>query len=182
MSRIPTHTLASAPPAARPLLEEVVTLAGGRLLNLHTTMANSPALLASYLGMRRALTEHRTLDPRTGAAVMLTVSAATGGAYSLAVNSQVAMRAGFSAGEVEELRSGTSRDGRLAPLLAVAREAATSGGNVSDATWQVAGAAGWDEAQLAEAFAFIGLAVYVDFYNNYAGTELDVASARGPED
>lgn len=182
MSRIPTHTLASAPPAARPLLEEVVTLAGGRLLNLHTTMANSPALLASYLGMRRALTEHRTLDLKTGAAVMLTVSAATGGAYSLAVNSQVAMRAGFSAGEVEELRSGTSGDGPLAPLLALAREAATSGGSVSDATWQAAEAAGWDEAQLAEAFAFIGLALYVDFYNNYAGTELDVASARGPED
>src|SRR5262249_54821975 len=151
MSRIPTHTLASAPPAARPLLEEVVTLAGGRLLNLHTTMANSPALLDSYLGLRRALIQHRTLDPKTGAAGMLTVSAVTGGAYALAVTSQVALRAGFSAGEVEELRSGTSSDGRLAALLAVAREAATGGGRVADATWQAARAAGWDEAQLAEA-------------------------------
>lgn len=178
MARIPTLTPDTAPAGARPLLDDVAALSGGRLLNLHTGLANSPALLAQYLGLRRAIVDHQTLGARTGSALMLAVSGANRNAYSEAVTAQVAARAGWSDEEMAELRTGTPRDERLAALVAVAREAATGAGSVSDATWRAAVTAGWTEAQLAEAFAYIGLAVYVDFFNNYAGTELDVPAGR----
>jgi len=178
MSRITTLTPDSAPAGARPLLDDVAAVSGGRLLNLHTGLANSPALLAQYLGLRRGIVEHQTLGPRTGSALMLAVSSADRSPYGEAVTTQVAARAGWSDEELAELRSGTPRDERLAALVAVAREAATGVGHVSDATWQAATAAGWSQAELAEAFAYIGLAVYVDLFTNYAGTELDVPAGR----
>lgn len=178
MSRITTLTVDAAPAGARPLLDDVAALSGGRLLNLHTGLAHSPALLAQYIGLRRAIIEHGTLGARTGSALMLVVSSADRSPYSEAVTAQVAARAGWTAEEMAELRSGTPRDEQLAALVAVAREVATGAGRVSDATWQAAVDAGWSEAQLAEAFAYIGLAVYVDLFTNYAGTELDVPAGR----
>jgi|SRR5215472_12578000 len=178
MARITTLTPDSAPAGTRPLLDDVAALSGGRLLNLHTGLANSPALLAQYLGLRRAIVDHQTLGARTGSALLLAVSSADRSPYSEAVAAQVAARAGWTDEEMAELRSGTPRDERLAALVAVAREAATGLGRVSDATWEAAKAAGWGETELAEAFAYIGLAVYVDLFTNYAGTELDVPAGR----
>jgi hypothetical protein len=48
VSRIPTHTIHNAPPAAQPGLESVIRVSPtGRLLNLHAQMAHSPAVLAA---------------------------------------------------------------------------------------------------------------------------------------
>lgn len=44
MSRIPSHTIADAPEASRPLLADMVQFSPtGRLLNLHAQMAHAPA-------------------------------------------------------------------------------------------------------------------------------------------
>jgi hypothetical protein len=48
----------------------------------------------------------------------------------------------------------------------------------SDATWQAALMAGCTEAQLAEAFASIGLALYADYFLHYGGVELDLPAAQ----
>jgi hypothetical protein len=47
-------------------------------------------------------------------------------------------------------------------------------GNVKDTTWTIARAAGWDDEQLAEAFAYLGLTVFSAYFLNYAQTEHDV--------
>jgi hypothetical protein len=178
MSRFASLPLEAASDTVGSLLQGVLALGGGgRLLNLHTEMANSPAVLASYLGLRQAVSEHGTLDRMTGAAIMLAVGQVDRSEYALAVSTQVALRAGWSGEETVELRSGRSTDLKLAKLLAVIREAAANAGRVDDVIWQAAQAAGWTGTQLVDAFAYIGLALYVDYFTNYAGTALDVPAA-----
>jgi hypothetical protein len=178
MSRVASLPLEAALDTVRSLLEGVLALGGGgRLLNLHTEMANSPAVLASYLGLRQAVSGHGTLDRKTGAAIMLAVGQVDRSEYALAVSTQVALRAGWSGEETVELRSGKTSDSKLAKLLTVVREAAASAGRVDDETWQAAQTSGWSEDQLVDAFAYVGLALYVDYFTNFAGTPLDVPAA-----
>ena len=63
MSRIPSHTIADAPEASRPLLADMVQFSPtGRLLNMHAQMAHAPAVLEAYVSLRRATAAHGTLD------------------------------------------------------------------------------------------------------------------------
>jgi alkylhydroperoxidase family enzyme len=168
----------SSPPPLRVLLAAAAPHVE-RPLALHLALARSPAALAAYVGLREALDEHGTFDLKTRAAIMLTVATSDRSAYSQAVNSMLAQRGGWEAAEIDAIRSGTALgDPRIDALLAVTRETADQRGHVSDATWQAALAAGWTEAQLAEAFTSIGLALYADYFLHYAGVALDVPAAQ----
>jgi AhpD family alkylhydroperoxidase len=180
MSRLPTHTLDSAPPVTRPVLEALAQRSPtpGRPINLHAQMAHAPAVLLGYVAMRKALDDHGTLDRKSRTAILLAVAAADGCAYTVAVNTLIARQAGWSDEETRALRHGDPADRRLAALLGVARQSARTRGSVDEATWQAARGAGWSEAELAETFAFVGLTQYVDAFVSFAQTELDPALAQ----
>jgi alkylhydroperoxidase/carboxymuconolactone decarboxylase family protein YurZ len=144
-------------------------------LSLHAQMAAAPALLAAYVGIRRAIEEHGTLDHRSRSAIMLAVSTADRCEYAEAVNRVLATRAGSGPAEIDAIISGRATgDARLDSLLAVAREAAMDGGRVTGATWRAAIDAGLSESRLAEAYASIALSIFVDGFVNYADTPFDV--------
>ena len=94
-------------------------------------------------------------------------------AFTVALNILIARQAGWTEDETLAIRNGHVQDGKLGALLDVARQSATNQGRVDEPTWQTALDAGWTDAQLAEAFAFIGLAQYVDTFVNYARTDID---------
>jgi lactoylglutathione lyase len=179
MSRIPTHALDSAPVVTRPLLAALAERSPtpGAPINLHAQMAHSPSVLVGYMALRKALDDHGTFDRKTRTALLLTVAAADQCAYTVAINTLIATQAGWSAGDTRALRDGSVEDPKLAALLGVARQSALNRGRVDEATWQTAVNVGWTDEQLAEAFAFIGLAQYVDTFINYARTEIDPAFA-----
>ena len=154
------------------LLGQVRQASGGRLLALHTDLARSPAGLSAYLGLRRAGSDYGTLTPMVRAAIMLTVGVADDGAYSQAIATQLAIGAGMTPEQTVAVRTGQIADARLAALLAVMREAAVNTGRVTEAT-----AAGWSVAQLTEAFVFLALTVFVDYFTHYVHTELNVPPA-----
>jgi alkylhydroperoxidase family enzyme len=138
-------------------------------------MACAPAVLAAYVGIRRALEEHGTLNRRTRLALMLAVSSIDRCEYTQAVNTMLATRGGFDESQINAIVTGSpTGEERLDALLAVCREAAVHDGRVSGPTWQAAIDAGCSAQQLAEAYASIALAVYVDQFVNYANTPLDV--------
>ncbi|HZE01545.1 MAG TPA: hypothetical protein VE155_07245, partial [Pseudonocardiaceae bacterium] len=160
------------------LLGQVRRASGGRLLALHTDLARSPAVLAAYLGLRRAGSDYGTLVPMMRAAIMLAVGVAYDGAYSQAIATQLAIDAGMTPEQTVAVRTGQIADARLAAMLAVMREAAVNTGRVTEATWAAAAAAaGWSVAQLTEAFVFLALTVFVDYFTHYVHTELDVPPA-----
>ena len=180
MSRIPTHTLDSAPVAAHPVLQALVARSPipGVPINLHAQMAHAPSVLIGYMAMRKALDEHGLFDAKTRTAILLTVAAADKCAYTIALNTLIARQAGWNEDDTLALRNGRIEDRKLAALLDVAHHSATNKGHVDEPTWRTALDAGWTDAQLAEAFAFIGLAQYVDSFINYARTEIDPPFAK----
>src|SRR5579864_2703744 len=184
MSRIPTHTVDSAPAATRPLLAALAERSPtpGAPSNLHAQMAHAPSILVGYMAMRKALDDHGTFDRKTRTALLLTVAVADQCAYTVAINTLIATQAGWSAAETRALRDGSVEDPKLASLLEVARQSAVNRGRVDEAAWQMAVNVGWTDEQLAEAFAYIGLTQYVDAFINYARTDIDpVFATESPE-
>ena len=182
MSRIPSHTIDDAPAASKQLLAEMVQFSPtGRPLALHAQMAHAPAVLEAYVSIRRATSQHGTLEQPVRTALMLAAAGAVANDYTLAIVSRLALRSGWRPDQVAALAAGGSvGHDKTDALVAVVREAAGNRGQVSDATWDRAASSGWDGSQLAEAFAYLGLSVFTGYFLNYAGTELDVpAGAPG---
>ena len=142
---------------------------------MHAQMAHSPAVLEAYVSLRRATGRLGTLDQAVRAALMLAAAAAAASKYAVAVLSALALRSGWRQDQVDALRDGKDLGDEAADaLISLVREAATGQGRVSDATWASAQAAGWNDEQLAEAFSYLGLAVFTAYFLNYAGTEPDL--------
>jgi len=147
----------------------------GRPLAMHAQMAHAPAVLEAYVSIRKATAQHGTLDQPVRTALMLAAAAVGANEYALAIISMLALRSGWRPDQVADLAAGgdvgvTKTDA----LIAVVREAAASHGHVGDAAWGRATSCGWDDGQLAEAFAYLGLSVFTGYFLNYAATELDV--------
>jgi hypothetical protein len=176
MSRIPTHTLEDAPEASRPLLQKIAQASpSGRPLNLHAQMAHSPAVLAAYASLRAVIAEHGGLEPKTSWALNLATAVAVGNDYMIGIASRFARMNGWTDEQIAALRKGTSTgDTKIDALTRVVSEATAHSGNVSDATWKAAQEIGWGDAELAEAFAHLGLTMFTGYFLNYAQTASDV--------
>ncbi|HSS23535.1 MAG TPA: hypothetical protein VLL82_03840 [Mycobacterium sp.] len=179
MSRIPTHTVDDAPQACRHLLENVIQFSPtGRPLNLHGQMAHSPAVLVAYTSLRAATAEHGTVGPQLSAALMLAAGSAVGNDYVVAITSRLAQLAGWTDEQIGALRAGIATgDHKVDAIVGLVREATANSGKVTDTTWSKAVDAGWNDQQLTEAFAYLGLAVFTAYFLNYAQTDLDVPVA-----
>jgi len=177
MPRISAHTLEDAPEAARPYAEQLQRRMG-RLLNIHAGMAHSPVVIGAYTGISKAIAEHGTFDARTREAIALAVADQDGCDYCQAAHTISGRRAGFTDEQLLALRAGeVDFDPKLAVITEVAREAAANVGHVSGPVWQAALEAGWTDAELAEAFAHIAANLFTNYFNHYAGTELDLPAA-----
>ncbi|WP_308468473.1 carboxymuconolactone decarboxylase family protein [Rathayibacter soli] len=177
MTRIPTHTVADAPEKSREIVAKFEKRMG-RLMNIHAGMADSPAVIAAYDGIQTAIGRLGTFDPRTRETIALAVGNEDGCDYCQAAHTVSAKRAGLSEDETIAIRADRiDFDARLAGIAALAREAARNTGSVSEATWQEALAAGWSEADLSEAFVHVAANLFTNYFNHYAGTELDVPPA-----
>jgi hypothetical protein len=176
MSRIPTHTVEGAPEASRPLLQKIAQSSPtGRPLNLHAQMAHSPAVLAAYTSLRAATAEYGTLDQKVSWALNLATAGTVGNDYMIGIASRFARMNGWTEPQIASLRTGTTTgDTKIDALTRLVREAAATSGNVSDATWKAAQQSGWSDAQLTEAFAYLGLTVFTGYFLNYAQTDSDV--------
>jgi len=176
MSRFPTHAVEDAPEASRSLLQKIAQSSPtGRPLNVHAQMAHSPAVLAAYTSLRAVIAEHGTFDPKVSWALNLATAATVGNDYMIAIASRFARMNGWTEPQIAALRTGTTTgDTKIDALTGVIREAAANSGNVTEVTWKAAQQGGWSDAQLAEAFAQLGLTVFTGYFLNYAQTEPDV--------
>ena len=176
MSRFPSHTVEDAPEASRPLLQKIAQSSPtGRPLNAHAQMAHSPAVLAAYASLRAVTVEHGTLGPKVSWALNLATAGTVGNDYMVAIASRFARINGWTEAQVAALRTGaTTGDTKMDALIRVVREAAARSGNVTEVTWKAAQQGGWSDAQLAEAFAYLGLTVFTGYFLNYAQTDPDV--------
>jgi hypothetical protein len=176
LSRIPLQTLEGAPDESRALLESIVrTSPTGQPVNMQAQMAAAPAVLSGYLSLRQATEEHGTLDPKTRSSVMAVAGAALDVPYVEAITALLAVRAGWTPDEVIRFSDGLgTMDEKLDLLLDVVADAVGNLGRVEESTWSRAVAAGWTAEQLADAFAYVAIAIYLAYFVNFAATEVDV--------
>lgn len=177
MPRIPVHTLENAPEPSRPPLEELAARMG-RVANVHAEMAHSPAVIHAYRAINRALAEQGTLDARTREAIALAVGAVDDCEYCQAAHTLAGQRAGLTLEQTVQVRRGeVDFDQRLGTLVGVVRQVAGNRGYVDDVAWRAALDAGWSDAELTEAFAYVVANIFTNYFNHMVGTELDIAAA-----
>lgn len=152
----------------------------GTVLNTASEVAHSPLVNAMTNVMTDAVARHDTFDAATREAIALAVGNQDGCGYCQSAHTVSAVQAGFSQQQTVNIReTRVDFDSGLGALLSVAREIATNLGEVSDATVERARQAGWSEQQLAELFAHVAVNMSTNYFNHYAGTELDVLAAPG---
>ncbi len=177
MPRIPAHTIDSAPEASRATLAKIGK-SMGKVLNIHAGMAHSPVVLHAYDGLSSAVREHGTLDGRARETIALAVGNENDCEYCQSAHTVGGQAAGLTQDQTMAIRSDAIHfDDKLSTLAAVAREAAGNTGTVRDQTWDTALDAGWTQDELSEVFAHIALNLFTNYFNHYAGTELDVPQA-----
>ncbi|GAC1450341.1 MAG: carboxymuconolactone decarboxylase family protein [Pseudarthrobacter sp.] len=177
MPRIPAHSLETAPQESKDLAATMQRRMG-KLLNIHAGMAHSPVVIAAYDGISKAIAAHGSFDARTKEAIALAVGNQNDCDYCQGAHTVSGRKAGLTDEQIIAIRAGeVDFDPKLAAITEVAREAAARTGNVSEPVWQAALDAGWSDEELAEAFAHIAANLFTNYFNHYAGTELDVPAA-----
>jgi alkylhydroperoxidase family enzyme len=167
------HTLDTAPAGSRQLLEGIKGDLGF-VPNLAASIAESPALLAGFDGLRRAV-QSGELSATDREIAGVAVGVAVDNAYGVAFHSTVLAGLGVDDTEIERMRSGSEpSDAHRAAVYALAREIVVSRGKVGPATIVRATAAGLTPALVLEVVAESAFAALVGVVDNLADrVELD---------
>ncbi len=176
MTRIPVHTVESAPEGSRDTLK-ALHAKFGKVLNIHGAMAHSPAVLQTYAAMQAVLADTGTLDARTREVVALAVANVDECGYCQAAHTLGGKAAGLSEAETVAIRRGQVDDPKTGALVTLVREQAANVGNVQDSTWQAALDAGWSDTELTETSAVVALNLFTNYFNHLVQTDLDLPAA-----
>ena len=167
------HSVDSAPADSRVLLEGIQADLGV-IPNLAATAAASPALLAGFDGLRRAVATTK-LDPVLREVTGLAVGVAVDNHYGVAFHSTVLAGLGVDEADIAAIRSGGGPSEPVAAAVhAFAREAVLARGKVADGTMQGVFDAGLSTEEVLEILLEVGFAGFVGLIDNLAGhVELD---------
>lgn len=158
-------------------LLDTVHQAFGVVPNAAKVMANSPAVLSSFIGFTIALTDSK-IDTKLQNQVKLITSENNDCDYCTSILSATAPVAGMSATDILAGRTGQSEDARIKSALTFANDVLESRGKVSDAQLAAVRDAGFDDAEIVEIVASVVHGCFTNFLNNVADTELDIPQAE----
>lgn len=148
----------------------------GVVPNTANVMANSPAVLDSFLGFSTAMGGAK-IGEKLHNQVKLTTSETNSCNYCTSILCAVAPSAGLSADDILAGRSGRSEDLRTTAALTFAQAVLESRGKVSDKQIAAVREAGFDDGAIVEIVASVVLGCFTNFLNNVADTELDIPQA-----
>jgi alkylhydroperoxidase family enzyme len=171
--QLPIHTIDEAPAESRTLLEGIASELGV-IPNLAATAATSPALLAGFDGLRRAVVGAK-LDPVLREITGLAVGVAVDNHYGVAFHSTMLAGLGVDETDIDAMRRGFEPAEPVAVAVhAFAREAALGRGKVSESATQAVLDAGLSTETILEVLLEISFATTVGLIDNFAGhVELD---------
>jgi uncharacterized peroxidase-related enzyme len=166
MTRIAALTLEQAPTGSRTALEGLQK-GLGFIPNAFKTLAHAPAALNGYLALAQALGKS-SLSITEREVVALATSEVNGCDYCTAAHSFFATKAGLSAEDIHQARSGS-----LSALATLARQITESRGQLSDAQIAAAHQAGLSDSKIVEVVAQVTLLTLTNYLNNIAATDID---------
>ena len=94
--------------------------------------------------------------------------------YCVSAHSAFGKRGGLSDQEILNSRRGTSTDRKTDVLLRFARTVVEKRGLIEDADVVAVREAGFGDAEIAEVVAHVALNIFTNYFNNVAGTTIDI--------
>ncbi|VVE81059.1 carboxymuconolactone decarboxylase family protein [Pandoraea sputorum] len=173
MSRLPLHTVETAPEASRPFLEKSLA-ANGFLPNLVASLANAPTALETYLTVG-AINARASLTLAEREVVQITAAGIHGCGFCVAGHTAVALKkAQLPEALVNEIRDQAKlSDARLDAVANFTRAVIATRGAVSDAEFTAFKSAGFEDAAALEVVLGVSLATLCNFANNLSQNELN---------
>jgi uncharacterized peroxidase-related enzyme len=150
----------------------------GRVPNLVSLVANSPAALEGYLGMSGAL-GRGTLPAQTRERIALAVPELNGCDYCASAHTYLGKNvAKLDDAEITANRNGASNDPKADAALRFASKVVRERGHVSDEDVRAVKSAGYDDAQVIGIVQHVALNTWTNYINEVAKTEIDFPVIR----
>ncbi len=174
MTDFTTHTIESAPEAAKPLLKEARQKYGFHP-NILGTMAEAPALLEGYMTFA-GIFDKTNLTETERQIIMMTNNRLNGCVYCMSAHSMLSHLGGVPADVIESLRNGTSiADPKLEALRQFAIIINQSRGWPTDAQVEEFLSAGYTRQTVLEVIMGTALKTLSTYTNHVASSKLDDA-------
>lgn len=176
MQRLNSVNPQAAQGRAKQLLD-TVQQAFGMVPNTARVMANSPAVLESFLVFSTAMGNVQ-IGSKLHNQLKLTTSETNSCSYCTSILSAIAPSAGLTADDILAGRTASSQDRRAQAALTFAHDVLESRGRVSDQQLAAVRDAGFGDAEIVEIVASVVLGCFTNFLNNVADTDLDIPRAE----
>lgn len=171
MSRLPIQSIKSAPATSKTMLESVQK-GLGMVPNMAGAMANSPAVLGSWVHFNAALGGGELPAPIRERIALMTAETNECG-YCLSAHTALGKQAGLNADDIDSARDGKSSDPKaLAALTFAQRVLETRGGIEASDVEQVRGA-GFSDGEIAEIVGGVALNFFTNVFNRAFDVEID---------
>ncbi|MFC4244544.1 carboxymuconolactone decarboxylase family protein [Gryllotalpicola reticulitermitis] len=145
----------------------------GLVPTMTKVMANSPALLKSYLALNGAVATG-VLPAAVRERLAITTAQLNGCEYCLSAHTYIGENiAKVSPDELSKARGAESEDSHVQALLQLSNEIASNAGDVSDETIAAARAAGVTDAEIGDVVANLALNILTNYFNVLASVEND---------
>ncbi len=144
----------------------------GVVPNMTKVMANSPAVLQSYVGFAGALSGG-SLTRAQGEQIALLTAEENSCTYCLSAHTVLGKAAGLDPGTIDAARQARAADAKTSGVLAFAKAVIAGRGAVSDADFAAARRSGLSDGELAEVVAHVALNVFTNYINRAFKTDVD---------
>lgn len=176
MTDFTTHSIDTAPAAAKPLLEGAKS-AYGFVPNLLGNMAEAPALLEGYMSLA-GIFGKTDLSETERQIILMTNNRLNGCTYCMAAHTTISQMANVPADVIDALRTDTPiADAKLEALRKFSIAVTESRGWPTEAQLDAFLTAGYTQQTVLEVILGTALKVMSNYTNHIAGTPLDDAFA-----
>jgi len=149
----------------------------GKVPNIFKLMANSPAVLESYLNFSGAM-GNTTIDAKLREQIALTVSQTNSCEYCLAAHTAIGKMVGLTDQQVLDSRNTTSGDAKAQAALNFAKTMVEKKAVVSDGDVQAVKDAGLSDGEITEVIGTVVQTIFTNYFNHIADTEVDFPKAE----
>ena len=171
MSRLPIQSVEAAPATSKPMLE-AVKRGLGMVPNMAGVMANSPAVLSSWMQFNAALGGGELPAPLREQ-IALVVAETNECGYCLSAHTALGKMAGLKADDIESARDGNASDPRALAALAFARRVLETRGGIEASDVERVRSAGFSDGQIAEIVGAVALNFFTNVFNRAFDVEID---------
>lgn len=148
--------------------------------NMLRTMAQSPAVLESYLNFGAALAG-ASISGKVREQIALAVAGVNGCDYCASAHTAIGAGLGLSKEEAQKNLTGGASDAKVQAAIDFARRIVETRGWVEDADVRAVRAAGYGDPQIAEIIATVAVNIFTNYFNHIAQPEVDFPKVKAPQ-